>query len=302
MTQSKTYSINDISDATSLLLHIIFSIMALCCILPIVLVIIVSFSSQQSIFLRGYTFFPAEFSTEAYRYFFKLGDQIIRSYGITLFVSVFGTLFSLAVMSPFAYVLSRPDYPYRKYFTVALLIIMMFNGGIVPSYIINTRYLHLGNSIGALIFPMALNPFYIIILRTFFKTIPFEIIEAARIDGTPEPVIFTKIMLPLSKPALATIGMFTVIDYWNEWFLGMLYITDIKKYPIQTLLQSMQNSLRALSEASLNALEYQDLLKSAPADNGRMALTVLVIIPILLAYPFFQRFFVKGLTIGSIKG
>ena len=302
MTQSKTYSINDISDATSLLLHIIFSIMALCCILPIVLVIIVSFSSQQSIFLRGYTFFPAEFSTEAYRYFFKLGDQIIRSYGITLFVSVFGTLFSLAVMSPFAYVLSRPDYPYRKYFTVALLIIMMFNGGIVPSYIINTRYLHLGNSIGALIFPMALNPFYIIILRTFFKTIPFEIIEAARIDGMPEPVIFTKIMLPLSKPALATIGMFTVIDYWNEWFLGMLYITDIKKYPIQTLLQSMQNSLRALSEASLNALEYQDLLKSAPADNGRMALTVLVIIPILLAYPFFQRFFVKGLTIGSIKG
>lgn len=302
MTQSKTYSINDISDATSLLLHIIFSVMALCCILPIVLVIIVSFSSQQSIFLRGYTFFPAEFSTEAYRYFFKLGDQIIRSYGITLFVSVFGTLFSLAVMSPFAYVLSRPDYPYRKYFTVALLIIMMFNGGIVPSYIINTRYLHLGNSIGALIFPMALNPFYIIILRTFFKTIPFEIIEAARIDGTPEPVIFTKIMLPLSKPALATIGMFTVIDYWNEWFLGMLYITDIKKYPIQTLLQSMQNSLRALSEASLNALEYQDLLKSAPADNGRMALTVLVIIPILLAYPFFQRFFVKGLTIGSIKG
>ena len=302
MTQSKTYSINDISDATSLLLHIIFSIMALCCILPIVLVIIVSFSSQQSIFLRGYTFFPAEFSTEAYRYFFKLGDQIIRSYGITLFVSLFGTLFSLAVMSPFAYVLSRPDYPYRKYFTVALLIIMMFNGGIVPSYIINTRYLHLGNSIGALIFPMALNPFYIIILRTFFKTIPFEIIEAARIDGTPEPVIFTKIMLPLSKPALATIGMFTVIDYWNEWFLGMLYITDIKKYPIQTLLQSMQNSLRALSEASLNALEYQDLLKSAPADNGRMALTVLVIIPILLAYPFFQRFFVKGLTIGSIKG
>lgn len=302
MTQSKTYSINDISDATSLLLHIIFSIMALWCILPIVLVIIVSFSSQQSIFLRGYTFFPAEFSTEAYRYFFKLGDQIIRSYGITLFVSVFGTLFSLAVMSPFAYVLSRPDYPYRKYFTVALLIIMMFNGGIVPSYIINTRYLHLGNSIGALIFPMALNPFYIIILRTFFKTIPFEIIEAARIDGTPEPVIFTKIMLPLSKPALATIGMFTVIDYWNEWFLGMLYITDIKKYPIQTLLQSMQNSLRALSEASLNALEYQDLLKSAPADNGRMALTVLVIIPILLAYPFFQRFFVKGLTIGSIKG
>ena len=302
MTQSKTYSINDISDATSLLLHIIFSIMALCCILPIVLVIIVSFSSQQSIFLRGYTFFPAEFSTEAYRYFFKLGDQIIRSYGITLFVSLFGTLFSLAVMSPFAYVLSRPDYPYRKYFTVALLIIMMFNGGIVPSYIINTRYLHLGNSIGALIFPMALNPFYIIILRTFFKTMPFEIIEAARIDGTPEPVIFTKIMLPLSKPALATIGMFTVIDYWNEWFLGMLYITDIKKYPIQTLLQSMQNSLRALSEASLNALEYQDLLKSAPADNGRMALTVLVIIPILLAYPFFQRFFVKGLTIGSIKG
>lgn len=302
MTPLKPYNINAISHRTECILNVIFFMMALCCILPILLVVIVSFSSQQSIFLRGYTFFPAEFSTEAYQYFFKLGDQIIRSYGVTLFVSAFGTFFSLAVMAPFAYVLSRPDYAYRKFFTMALLIIMMFNGGIVPSYIINTRYLHLGNSIGALIFPMALNPFYIIILRTFFKTIPFEIIEAARIDGTPEPSIFTKIILPLSKPALATIGMFTVIDYWNEWFLGMLYITDIKKYPVQTLLQSMQNSLRALSEASLNALEYQDLLKSAPADNGRMALTVLVITPILLAYPFFQRYFVKGLTVGSVKG
>lgn len=295
-------SFNSITPKTNFILNIIFLIMVIIFVLPVLLVLVVSFSSQQSIFDNGYTFFPSEFSLEAYRYFFKFGDQILRSYGITIFVSIVGTIFSLFISSTLAYSVSRDDFKYRKVIMMLVLLTMLFNGGIVSSYIINTRYFHLGNSVWALILPMAFNPFYIIILRTFYKSIPKELIEAAKIDGAGEIYTFVKIILPLSKPGIATIGLFTIIDYWNNWFLGMLYITDASKYPIQTLLQSMQNSLTTLVETSLNAGEFQDLIKNAPTDNGRMALTVLIMGPILLAYPFFQKYFVKGLTVGSVKG
>ena len=263
---------------------------------------IVSFSSEQSIFENGYSFFPTEFSLAAYEYFLKLGDQIFRSYGISLFVTVFGTLFSLSVTAMFSYVLSRPDYRYGRLFTLLLLFTMLFNGGLVPSYMVNVQLLGLRDTIWALIFPMSLNAFYVIVLRTFFKGIPLEIIEAARIDGAGEFRTFAKVVLPLSKPGLATIALFTVIAYWNDWFLGMLYMFEIKKYPIQTLLQSIQNSMEALSQSSVSALEYAEMAKNAPTDSGRMALTVMVVLPVMLAYPFFQKYFVKGLTMGGVKG
>ena len=241
-------------------------------------------------------------SLNAYRFFLRLGDQIIRSYGITIFVTIVGTLFSLAVTTMLSYVLSRPDYRYGKILTFLLLFTMLFNGGLVPSYMVNTQLLGLRDSVWALIFPMSLNAFYVIVLRTFFKSIPMEIIEAAHIDGAGEFKTFLRVVLPLSKPGIATIGLFTVIAYWNDWFLGMLYIFETKKYPIQTLLQSMQNSLEALTQSSANALEYAEMAKNAPTDSGRMALTVLVVLPVMLAYPFFQKYFVKGLTIGGVKG
>ena len=270
--------------------------------MPLLLVVIVSFSSEQSIFENGYTFFPSEWSMDAYNFFFRLGDQLIRSYGITIFVTVVGTLFSLAITAMFAYVLSRSDYAYNRLFTILMLFTMLFNGGIVATYMVNTQMLGLGDSVGALIFPMSLNAFYVIVLRTFYKGIPMEIIEAARIDGTSEFKTFFRIVLPLAKPGLATIGMFTMIAYWNDWFLGMLYIVDQKKYPVQTLLWSMQNSLDFMKQSSSNALEYAEMAANAPTDSGRMALTVLVVLPILLAYPYFQKYFVKGLTVGGVKG
>ena len=239
---------------------------------------------------------------DAYQFFHKLGDQIIRSYGITIFVTVFGTLFSLAVTTMLSYVLSRPDYPYGRILTLMLLFTMLFNGGMVPSYMVNTQLLGLRDSVWALIFPMSLNAFYVIVLRTFFRGIPLEIIEAAHIDGAGEFRTSLQVVLPLSKPGVATIGLFTVIAYWNDWFLGMLYIFETEKYPIQTLLQSMQNSLEALSQSSVNALEYAQMAQNAPTDSGRMALTVLVVLPVMLAYPFFQKYFVKGLTVGGVKG
>lgn len=295
-------AVNRISKKTNFILNIIFLIWSLACVLPLLLVVIVSFSSEQSIFENGYTFFPSEWSLDAYNFFFRLGDQLIRSYGITIFVTVVGTLFSLAITAMFAYVLSRSDYAYNRLFTILMLFTMLFNGGIVATYMVNTQMLGLGDSVGALIFPMSLNAFYVIVLRTFYKGIPMEIIEAARIDGTSEFKTFFRIVLPLAKPGLATIGMFTMIAYWNDWFLGMLYIVDQKKYPVQTLLWSMQNSLEFMKQSSANALEYAEMAANAPTDSGRMALTVLVVLPILLAYPYFQKYFVKGLTVGGVKG
>lgn len=293
---------NKISKRANVILNSIMIVMSLSCILPLLLVVIVSFSSEGSIYQNGYTFFPTELSLEAYGYFFRLGDQIIRSYGVTIFVTLFGTVFSLTITCLFAYVLSRPDYRYNKLFTYMLLFTMLFNGGMVPSYIVNTQLLGLGNSIGALILPMSLNAFYVVVLRTFYKSIPMEIIEAAKIDGSSEFGTFMRVVLPLSKPGIATIGLFTMIAYWNDWFLGMLYIMEQKKYPIQTLLWSVQNSLESIKQSAANALEYAEVAKSAPTDSGRMALTVLVVVPILLAYPFFQKYFVKGLTVGGVKG
>ena len=298
----KEKRINAISVRSNVILLIVLTLLAALCVLPVLLVVIVSFSSEQGIFLKGYSFFPAEFSLEAYKFFLRLGDQIVRSYVITLFVTVFGTLFSLAVTTMLSYVLSRPDYRYGRILTLLLLFTMLFNGGLVPSYMVNTQLLGLRDTVWALIFPMSLNVFYVVVLRTFFKGIPLEIIEAAHMDGAGEFYTFLRIVLPLSKPGVATIGLFTVIAYWNDWFLGMLYIFETEKYPIQTLLQSMQNSLEALTQSSANALEYAEMAKNAPTDSGRMALTVLVVLPVMLAYPFFQKYFVKGLTVGGVKG
>ncbi|MFR2483656.1 MAG: carbohydrate ABC transporter permease [Hungatella sp.] len=186
--------------------------------------------------------------------------------------------------------------------TLLLLFTMLFNGGLVPSYMVHTQLLGLRDSVWALILPMSLNVFYVVVLRTFFKSIPMEIVEAATIDGSGDFKTFLKIVLPLSKPGIATIGLFTMIAYWNDWFLGMLYIYETKNYPIQTFLWSMQNSLESLKQSSANALEYAEMANNAPTNSGRMALTVLVVLPILCAYPFFQKYFVKGLTIGGVKG
>lgn len=294
--------INNISKKTNFGLNFVMILMSLACVLPVLLVFIVSLSSEQSIFQNGYSFFPSEWSLDAYKFFFKLGDQLVRSYGITIFVTVVGTLLSLVITTMFGYVVSRSDYQYGKILTFMMLFTMLFNGGLVPTYMVNTQILKLGNSVWALILPMTLNAFYVIVMRTFFRGIPMEIIEAAKIDGSGEFSTFIKIVLPLSKPGIATIGLFTMITYWNDWFLGMLYMMDQDKYPVQTLLWSMQNSLEFMKQSSMNALEYAEMAKNTPTDSGRMALTVLVVAPILCAYPFFQKYFVKGLTVGGVKG
>ena len=210
----KEKRINAISKKANVMMLCILSVFALLCVLPVLLVVVVSFSSEQSIFQNGYSFFPTQLSLNAYRFFLRLGDQIIRSYGITIFVTIVGTLFSLAVTTMLSYVLSRPDYRYGKILTFLLLFTMLFNGGLVPSYMVNTQLLGLRDSVWALIFPMSLNAFYVIVLRTFFKSIPMEIIEAAHIDGAGEFTCFVRIIMPNLKPVLYTI---TVLSFLNTF-------------------------------------------------------------------------------------
>jgi len=274
-------------------------------VLPLLLVVIISFSSAESIALHGYTFLPSEFSLAAYKNLMKTGTQIKNSYIITIFYTITGTVLSLAVMSMFAYVLAQKRFPARKGLTFYAFFTMLFSGGLVPSYILNVRYLHLDDTIWIFILPSLVSAYYVIILRTFIQTtIPDTLFEAAIIDGANDFTIFCKIVLPLFKAGLATIGLFNVVNRWNDWFTGMLYIENPKLIPLQTMLQKIQRNIEFIKQ---NA-EFADtamgleLLRSMPTESTRMAITIIAVVPILFAYPFFQRYFIKGLTIGSIKG
>lgn len=303
--KKKEKEFNVISKQTNIILSTVMGIYCLFCVLPVVLVYIVSLSSQESVAKYGYSFLPSEWSLSAYKYLFGSFGTIMRSYGVSVIVTIAGTLIGLSIMSLFAYVISRKDYKYAKLLTFLAFFTMLFNGGLVSSYMINTQVFHLQNTLWALILPYAINPFYIIIMRTFFnQTIPHSIIESARIDGAGEMQVFRVIILPLSKPVLATVGLFLIVQYWNDWFLGLLYITEDKLVSIQYSLMKIQSSMEFIKNNSdLMSSEFgQKMLKSYPTETARMAMLVVVITPIMFAYPFFQRYFVSGLTVGSVKG
>jgi putative aldouronate transport system permease protein len=273
-------------------------------ILPLLLVVIISFTSQLSIANNGYTFFPAEWTLEAYTYLAKTGDAIRDSYIITIFYTVAGTIMSLSVMTLYAYVISQRFFVFRKFLTWLLFFTMLFGGGLVPSYILNVRYLHINDSVWIFLLPSLMSGFNVIILRTFIKTtIPEAFIESAKIDGAGHFTIFIKIVLPLFKAGIATVGLFNVVGRWNDWFTGMLYIDKPKLVPLQTMLIKLQNTIDFIKQnaAVAGTPDGIALLRSLPAENMRMACTIIVILPILFAYPFFQRYFVSGLTVGGIK-
>ena len=282
-----------------------FNQIALLIVLPLILVVIISFSSAESIVFNGYTFFPSKFTLDAYKNLAKTGAQIKNSYIITVFYTFTGTALSLFVMSMFSFVLAQKKFPARKALTFYVFFTMLFSGGLVPSYIMNVRYLHLNDTIWIFLLPGIVNAFYIIILRTFIQTtIPDSLIEAATIDGANDFTIYYKIVLPLSKAGLATIGLFSLVGRWNDWFTGMLYIENPKLIPLQTMLYKIQKDIEFIkSNAEISdSVMGLELLRSMPTESTRMAITIIATIPILFAYPFFQRYFIKGLTIGSVKG
>lgn len=306
MNQTKRpYRFNQVKPVTQVIFRIVVMLFSLFCVLPYLFVIIISISSRQSILANGYSFFPSELSFEAYKFVFQSADQLYTSFGVSIVVTVAGTIGSLLLTALYAYVLFRKDYSYRKFFTYFAFFPMLFGGGMVPYYVVVTRVLGLKDTLWALILPGLLSTFNIIILRTFFTiSIPMALLEAAEVDGCGELRKFVQIILPVSLPGLATVGLFSTLGYWNEWFQGLLFITDQKLLPLQNVLMLLEKQMDYIfSQAKqMNAAQYADMIKNMPTDSVRMVFVVLIVLPIACAYPFFQKYFVQGLTVGSVKG
>jgi putative aldouronate transport system permease protein len=303
MQNVKRYRINEISGRTNLVINLMFIFYCILCIAPIVLVLMVSFTDEQAILLQGYKFLPGKFSLYAYEYLFNDISKIARGYGVTIFTTVVGTILNLLLTSLFAYPLSRRDLPFRKFLTFFIFFTMLFNGGLVPWYLVCTRLLNLKNTIWALIIPSLVSPFNVLIMRTFFQnTIPDSIIEAARIDGASELRTFFQIVVPLSKPVFATIGLFCTIAFWNNYFLSMMFITKQHLYSLQYLMFIVQRNIDVLKDMKMINPNADGEIAKLPQETIRMAMVIVGIGPIIFAYPFFQKYFVKGLVVGAVKG
>ncbi|MCH4886179.1 carbohydrate ABC transporter permease [Acidaminobacter sp. JC074] len=302
MRKSKFQEVTMISKKADIILNIFMLLLALACIYPLLLVFGISITDEKTVTLEGYKLIPQVVSFKAYEYVFTDAVDIFRAYGVTIFVTIVGSITSLSVISLYAYPLSRKDFRYRKHFTLLVFFTMLFNAGLVPWYMVYTNVLHIKDTIFAMILPGLMTPLYVLIMRTFYSTtIPESIIEAAKVDGASEFKIFTSIILPLSKPSLATIGLFNVLYYWNDWYAPLLFITDEKLYNLQYLLYRINQSITYLTSQSNSLGNVSELLANIPSQTARMAMAIVAIGPIVLAYPFFQKYFVEGLTVGSIK-
>jgi len=291
-----------ISVRADRVINLMFLLYSAACIIPILMVVSVSFTDEQSIILHGYGIWPETFSTYAYAYIFGDSAQVLRSYGISIFVTVVGTLLSVLLMALYAFPISRPDFPHKTLFSYYVFIPMLFNGGLVPFYLIYTNVLQLKNSVWALILPLVVNTFFILMIRTFFaSTIPQAVLESAKMDGASEFQLFRKIVLPLSLPVLATVALFSTLNYWNDWFHSLIFITDNKNVSLQYLMYRTMLNVQYLASNS-QAAERVGTSVITPSESMRMAMCVIGMGPIVLAYPFFQRYFVKGLTVGAVKG
>lgn len=283
-------------------MNIVFTIWSLLCILPLLLVVAVSFTDENTVTIEGYNFIASKWSTYAYNYIFLQGSSILRSYALTIFVTLFGTILSVVVIAMYAYPISRRDFKYRNKFSFFVFFTMIFNGGLVPWYMTLTQLLHITNTIWAYIFPMLVNAWYILILKTFFQTtIPEVLIESAKLDGAGEFRTFWQIVIPLSKPGLATVALFQTLGFWNDWFQPLMFIEDGKLYNLQYLLYRLMINIQYMSEVSSTTSVTSELSK-LPGQTARMAMCVLAVGPIIFAYPFFQKYFIKGLTVGAVKG
>lgn len=284
------------------LAHVVLALMSIIAIIPFWLLIAASFSDSNYAVAEGYQFFPKEFSLEAYEYILRQWSQIGRAYLVTILVTAVGTAASLIIVSMLAYGLAQQKLPGGKLLFGLILVTMLFNGGIVPQYMIYNNYLHLKNTIFGLIIPnLLLNGFTVVLVRNYFRSsIPGELAEAMRIDGAGTFYIYRHLILPLSKPILATVGLMEAVSYWNDWNNGLYYITDSKLYSMQQLLNEINNNVNFLANNSsmLGGVDPGAL----PTATMRLAIAVVAILPVLLVYPFFQKYFAKGITMGAIKG
>ncbi|WP_338556459.1 carbohydrate ABC transporter permease [Paenibacillus sp. KS-LC4] len=291
------------SKLAETILHIIFIAFSLACILPIVLIVAISFSDEKLLTLQGYKFWPDKLDVSAYQYLFTNSTTLVKAYGVSLSVTIIGTIMAVLLIALYAYPIFRKDFPFKKAFNFYLLITMLFSGGLVPFYLLYVNFLELKDSFAALILPGLSNAFYIFITRTFFQqTIPEEMIESGKLDGASEWRIFFQLVLPISLPVLATVGLFTTLMYWNDWFNSMLFINDTDKFSLQYVMIQMIRQAEFFKNQLAGSGVALMVQEAVPTESLRMAMVVVSIGPILFVYPFFQKYFTKGLTIGAIKG
>lgn len=284
----------------SIIGNLVLGFLAFLAVMPFLLLVIASFTDESTAITNGYSYFPAKWSLDAYCFLAGEGITILRAYGITILVTVVGTICSILMTCMLAYMLSKDGLPGRKVFNFLLVFTMLFSGGQVPSYIIYSSIFHIKDTIFALLVPnLMMGAFSVILVRNYFKnSIPRELMEAARMDGAKEFKVLFGIVIPLSKPIIATIGMMSAMLYWNDWQNGLYYLNDTKLYSIQNILNAINTSVQFLASNSVNGVRFGDI----PSNTVRMAIAVIGILPLIIAYPFFQKYFVKGLTIGSVKG
>lgn len=281
---------------------IILLILSICAILPIILVFSASITDESTLLTEGYSFIPGKISFSAYTYLINQSSLILRAYGVTIFVTAVGTILGVFLTAMLAYPMSRKDFKYSNVIAFLVFFTMIFNGGIVPSYMMWSNVFHIKNTIFALILPNYLiTGFNVFLVKNYYSnSIPYSIIEAAKIDGASEITIFYRIILPLSKPVIATVSLFTGLIYWNDWVNGLYYITDAELYPIQNLLMKIMDNVEFLRSGSANLIGVGDM--NIPGTSVRMAMAVIVILPIMIVFPFIQKHFIKGVVVGSVKG
>ncbi|MFD0672254.1 carbohydrate ABC transporter permease [Cohnella sp. GCM10027633] len=299
------YDVLAISRGSNFAINAFFWFYSAICIIPVLLLIGVSFSDEKQVLIHGYKFWPEKFSVEAYNFLLNDWRPVVDSYGVSIFVTLVGTVIALTMMSLYAYPISRRDFKHRNVFSFIMFFTILFNGGLVPFYLMYSNIIDLKDTAFVLMLPMFVQGFFVLLIRTFFSnSIPTELLESCKIDGAGEMRTFWSIVLPLSLPVLASVGLLCTLGYWNDWFLSLLFITDDGPHTIQF---RMYEALLDIQYLSANSAAYSAILQAnpqftMPSETARMAMAIVGVGPIIFAYPFFQRFFIQGLTVGAVKG
>ena len=283
-----------------LVLNVLFLLMTCMYIVPFLMVISVSFTDEMTLLVDGYRLIPKQFSVAAYKLVFSDPTQVLNSYRTTIIFTAISTALAVLVMGVMAYPLSRPNFKYNRFVSLHVLFTMLFSAGMVPSYLLNVKYLHLNNTMWIYILPGLVSAYNLIVIRTNYKSLPNELVEAAKIDGAGELYICFKIVMPLCKPVLASIGFLFLVNKWNDWMTSMLYVTKPKLYSLQYMLQRILNEVEFLKQmAERGELTGQEVF---PTESFRYAMALVAAGPVLCVFPFFQKHFAKGMTLGGVKG
>lgn len=290
--------------ALNLIAYSFCGMIALFCLIPFMMIISGSFSSEAAIIKNGFSIFPQDFSIDAYLTVFKEPIVVFRAYATTITLTLFGTMIGLLLQTMTAYVLARKDFEWRNIFSFFFYLTTLFNGGLVPYYILMTRTLNLKDSYLALLLPLLFSVYNLLIMKSYIMAIPDSLIESAKIDGCGEMRTLFQIVFPLIKPALATVGLFIALAFWNDWYHAMLYIKADEKYPLQYFLYQQVNNIEAYKKLVESSSVGSSVASAVtlPTQTLKMALTIVVTGPIVLAYPIVQKYFVQGITIGAVKG